>query len=549
MRYVGYSRGYHDGGLAIIEEDGTVSYASSSERYSKIKYDAMLAPELESMIRNDDYVVFFHDVKLGAEKYSSNIANNLNYSKIFETANNSMNAGKHLAFHRDNFCFSFEELLYNQIEDLGVPFHMHHESHAAGAFFTRPWQSKDDTVMVSIDGVGEEQAVVIYDSNFNVKLEHFAPQSIGWLYGLTTTLLGHERLRDEYIVMGMSAYGEPNDDVVKLIKDYYNLFDLYSPEELTMMRKTFDDYHINEIRNIIKTHGANSKEEQNKRMNLPGSPNLTYKIVRNFFDEYVKCVEKLQPFDIAASIQKFTEDKIYEIMVEARKYGSKLVYAGGVAQNIIANSKIRDLFDEVHIAIAPTDGGSALGCASKSWSEETGGTHLKWSPYLGHNIEKDINPKEVVDYLMKNKVCGVANGRAEYGQRALGNRSLLGDVRYDIKDTVNKIKQRELYRPFAPAILEEYADEYFDGHKNEYMQYQSIAKHDYKSVIHVDGTSRCQIVKKDCQSVIRPILEEYFERTGIPMLLNTSLNIKGQPMLNDENDVKEWEKMHKVKVF
>ena len=89
MRYVGYSRGYHDGGLAIIEEDGTVSYASSSERYSKIKYDAMLAPELESMIRNDDYVVFFHDVKLGAEKYSSNIANNLNYSKIFETANGS----------------------------------------------------------------------------------------------------------------------------------------------------------------------------------------------------------------------------------------------------------------------------------------------------------------------------------------------------------------------------------------------------------------------------------------------------------------------------
>ena len=150
---------------------------------------------------------------------------------------------------------------------------------------------------------------------------------------------------------------------------------------------------------------------------------------------------------------------------------------------------------------------------------------------------------------MKNKVCGVANGRAEYGQRALGNRSLLGDVRYDIKDTVNKIKQRELFRPFAPAILEEYADEYFDGHKNEYMQYTCNAKHDYKSVIHVDGTSRCQVVKKDCQSVIRPILEEYFERTGIPMLLNTSLNIKGQPMLNDERDVEEWEKNYKVKIF
>ena len=165
----------------------------------------------------------------------------------------------------------------------------------------------------------------------------------------------------------------------------------------------------------MNKYGANTKGEQNRRMNLLGTPNMTYDMVFDFFQEYVKYVHKLSPFDIAASIQKFTEDKIYEIMVHARQYGSKLVYSGGVAQNIIANSKVRDLFDEMHIAVAPTDGGSALGCASKSWSEQTGGTHLKWSPYLGYNIERDINPKEVVDYLMKNKVCGVANGRAEFG--------------------------------------------------------------------------------------------------------------------------------------
>ena len=545
MRYVGYSRGFHDSGLAIIEEDGTVSYASNSERYTKIKYDPILAPELESMIRNDDYLVFYQDIEKNAKKYAVNKLKNINFFdfKITDTS------GKSLVFKRDNFTFSFEELLYNSIEDSGLPFHMHHESHVAGALFTRPWKSKDDTVMVSIDGVGEEQSAVIYDSNFNVKFEHCAPQSIGWLYGISTTLLGHKRLRDEYIVMGMSAFGNPNDDVVKLITDYYNSFDNFTQEEQRMMRQTFSNYHMNKIKNVMRNQGVSSKEEQNKRMNLPGSPNMTYEIVEDFFQEYVGYIHKLSSFDIAASIQKFTEDKIYEIMVHARQYGSKLVYSGGVAQNIVANSKIRDLFDEVHIAVAPTDGGSALGCASKSWSEQTGGTHLKWSPYLGYNIERDINPKEVVDYLMKNKVCGVANGRAEFGPRALGNRSLLGDVRYDIKDTVNKIKQRELYRPFAPAILEEYADEYFDGHKNEYMQYQSIAKHDYKSVIHVDGTSRCQVVKKDCQSVIRPILEEYFERTGIPMLLNTSLNIKGQPILNDEKDVEEWEKKYKVRIF
>ena len=235
MRYVGYSRGFHDGGLAIIEEDGTVSYASNSERYTKIKYDPMLAPELESMIRNDDYVVFYQDLKTNFQKYQTELND---MSKLFSIEDTS---GKSMLFKRDNMNFSFEELLYNHIEDSGLPFHMHHESHVAGALYTRPWESKNDTVMVSIDGVGEEQSAVIYDSNFNVKFEHCAPQSIGWLYGLSTTLLGHKRLRDEYIVMGMSAHGQPNDDVVKLITDYYNSFDLVSPEQLKIMRNTFNN--------------------------------------------------------------------------------------------------------------------------------------------------------------------------------------------------------------------------------------------------------------------------------------------------------------------
>jgi len=151
--------------------------------------------------------------------------------------------------------------------------------------------------------------------------------------------------------------------------------------------------------------------------------------------------------------------------------------------------------------------------------------------------------------LLDNKVVGVANGRAEFGPRALGNRRLLGDVRYDIKDTVNTIKRRQKFRPFAPAILEEYVDEYFDGHCNEYMQYVSKAKHDYKSVTHVDGTARVQVVRKDCKSILRQILEVYHEVTGVPMLLNTSLNIKGQPMVNTWEDAQEFEKNYGVKVF
>jgi carbamoyltransferase len=199
--------------------------------------------------------------------------------------------------------------------------------------------------------------------------------------------------------------------------------------------------------------------------------------------------------------------------------------------------------------VSPTDAGSSLGTAALTWSKETGKDQLIWTPYLGYNIDREVNPKEVVDHLLEHRVCGLANGRAEFGPRALGNRSLIADVRYDVQDTVNTIKRRQKYRPFAPAILEEYADKYFDGPMNEYMQYTSVALHDFKSVTHVDGTARVQVVKKDCQSIFRKVIEEYYERTGVPMLLNTSLNIRGRPMVNDEHDARLWEQKYKVKVF
>ena len=117
------------------------------------------------------------------------------------------------------------------------------------------------------------------------------------------------------------------------------------------------------------------------------------------------------------------------------------------------------------------------------------------------------------------------------------------------RSTVNKIKKRQLFRPFAPAILEEFADSYFDGPMNEYMQYTSQAKHDYKSVTHVDGSARVQVVKKNCRSILRPILEEFYNQTKCPMLLNTSLNIKGQPMVNTIEDAMTFQKEYNVKVF
>jgi carbamoyltransferase len=245
--------------------------------------------------------------------------------------------------------------------------------------------------------------------------------------------------------------------------------------------------------------------------------------------------------DLAASVQALYEEKFLELVDMCPK--KNLVLMGGCALNCVANSKIKD--KNIWIMPSPGDAGSSIGAAALVHKKK-----LKWKhPYLGYNINRDINPKDVVKELLKNKICGVANGRAELGPRALGNRSLLGDPRHDIKDTVNKIKKREMFRPFAPAILEEYADEYFDGPMNRYMQFVANAKHDYDSVTHVDGTARVQLVEKDNVSVLRPILEEWYEKTGCPMLLNTSLNIKGQPMVNTWKDAKEFEKKYNVPVF
>ena len=396
----------------------------------------------------------------------------------------------------------------------------HHLSHCAGAFYTRPWKDRESTVMVSIDGVGEHQCAVILDNNFNILQEKHLPKSVGFIYSVVTKLLGLRPLEDEYVVMGLASYGTVSQDMLDWLTSWYNDLPDINPQ-------------VGQIE--IDKEGAFAWDERNSAW--------------AYLKDVCKEKKNMCDADIAATTQAFAEYAIMDIMKEARKYGSKLVYSGGCAQNVVINSKLPDLFDEVHIAVSPTDAGSSLGCAAHAWSKHTGKDRLIWTPYLGYNIDREVNPKEIVDHLLEHKVCGLANGRAEFGPRALGNRSLIADVRYDVKDTVNTIKRRQKYRPFAPAILEEYADQYFEGPMNEYMQYTSKALHDYKSVTHVDGTARVQIVKKDCQSVFRKVIEEYYERTGVPMLLNTSLNIRGRPMVNDEHDARLWEQKYKVKVF
>ena len=442
MKVLGISEGFHDAAICILN-DTKIHYASSSERYSRIKGDKWV-----------------HEKQWPKQKFD--IVSY--YEKPFRKNLRRLYAGQKWQKPRVDYDVSFR----------------HHESHAAAGYYTSPF---DECNILVIDAIGEWDTMSIWEAKNNrmkKKVTWKYPHSLGLLYSAITQRIGLKPNEDEYITMGMAAFGEPIYDLEKHLweNNHRGVGDIY--------------------------------------------PNA-------------------RPEDLAASIQALYERELLKLV--ALCPSENLIIMGGCALNCVANSKIQD--KKIWIMPASGDAGSALGAAALIQK-----TKLQWkTPYLGLDIKRTINPKNVVEELLERKVCGVANRKAEFGPRALGNRSLLGDPRYDIKDTVNTIKRRQKFRPFAPAILEEYKDEYFEGPMNEYMQFVAKAKHDHSSVTHVDGTARVQVVTKDCKSIIRPILEEWYEQTQCPMILNTSLNIKGQPIVNTWKHAKDFEKEYDVKVF
>lgn len=197
----------------------------------------------------------------------------------------------------------------------------------------------------------------------------------------------------------------------------------------------------------------------------------------------------------------------------------------------------------------PGDSGSSLGCIPAVTKER-----LNWKgPFLGFNIEGEYPIDTIIKELEKNKMVGVANGRAEFGPRALGNRSLLADPRgAEVKDMVNEIKKRQKFRPFAPAILLEDVHDYFDMPQptSPYMQFVGTCKYpkEFPAIIHADGTSRVQTVTKEDNEGFYNLLKTWKDKTGCPMLLNTSLNIKGKPMVNNLWHARDFERKYNVKV-
>ena len=391
-----------------------------------------------------------------------------------------------------------------------VRFVDHHRAHCAGGFYTSGFT---DATVVCIDSIGEFETLSIWNAE-GTKLKRVYsqgyPHSVGLWYSAMTQRIALKPQEDEYILMGMAAYGDPNRFYTSIHRDLLTINNLGSNPLIYF-------------------------KENLHRGCLWWQP------------EYNSPQDIL---DIASSTQKVYEEIFDHVLKQARmKTRSKnLVVMGGCALNCSANSLAYNYFDNVWIMPNPGDAGSAIGAVLGYYDK-----HIEWpGPFLGHNIEGDYPYENIIQELKKTGIVGVANGRAEFGPRALGNRSLIADPRgVDVKDRVNAIKHRQQFRPFAPAIISDRVADYFDGPTGPYMQFTATCRQPdaFPAIVHADGTSRVQTVSKSDNPGFRRLLELWEKETGCPILLNTSLNIKGKPIVNDELDATQFAKHYGVKVF
>jgi carbamoyltransferase len=484
----GISANSHDAALAVFE-DGKLLFASHSERFSGKKNDADLCDNLVNYAAS--YYGYPNEVVW--------------YEKPWAKTARQFYAGQGLN-HRSN---NIKKYLSTYGINVPVTTMWHHESHAAAGFYTSDFK---EAAIVVIDAIGEFETLTIWqggEQGLKQIYKQRYPDSLGLWYSAMTQRCNLKPNEEEYILMGMAAYGNPAKLKDRIKQDFFN---------------------------------SDSKKLISFKQNLhrgcqDWAPDLTVN----------------DTFDIAAATQAVYEEYFDKIIAHAKNITNtdNLVIMGGCALNCLANPIAYKHFKNIWIMPNPGDAGSAIGAVLARNKQ-----HIAWQGCdLGYDIDPKSTVEEIVTYLEQNKICGVAQGRAEFGPRALGNRSLLADPRGpDIKDTVNAIKKRQQFRPFAPVILEELADQYFDlcGNVSDHrhMQFISRCRHPqlFPAVIHRDGTSRVQTVAKD-GSRIRQILELWYERTGCPMLVNTSLNIKGKPMVNDRADARNFESHYGVKVF
>ena len=567
---LGISAFYHDSAACILKE-GKIIAAAQEERFTRIKHDkAYPHNSIEFVLKyaklklsQVDEIVFFEKPFLKFER--------LLETYVAFAPRGFISFGKAMPIWIKEKLFQ-KKLLFDKLKkhdlnyksDKNIFFSDHHLSHAASAFFPSPF---DEAVILTADGVGEWATTTVAlgkDNNLEIKKEIHFPHSLGLLYSAFTYYIGFKVNSGEYKLMGLAPYGNPiyekkikklidikEDGTFRLDQKYFNY-----ATGLTMTNEKFNQLFGKKPRDAVK--------------------------------------EKITQFhmDIAASIQKVTEEIMIKLARSIRnEYKIKnLCLAGGVALNCVANGKIlkEKIFDNIWIQPAAGDAGGSIGAGLALWHIENKNPRKlnldddMQSSYLGpkfeqHEIEEQLrlagaifetlNYKDLIELtaenLSKEKVIGWFQGRMEFGPRALGNRSILGDPRSEkMQKNLNlKVKFRESFRPFAPSILEEDKSEWFNLNvespymllvseinpkkkiemNNEEIKLFGIEKLNIKrstipAVTHVDYSSRIQTVKRERNQIYYDLISKFKEKTKCPVIINTSFNVRGEPIVNTPLD-------------
>jgi len=540
MYTLGISCYYHDSAASLLK-DGKVLAAVEEERFSRKKFDDgfpsmaidWCLKEAEISPKNIDTVAFYDKPILKFERLLDNyiaVAPRGLYSfldVIPKWLHKRVWIKDEISRHLKGFSGA-------------IIFPEHHMSHAAHTFFTSPF---DNAAILTVDGVGEWTTTSFGTANdTTIKLTNDIrwPHSVGLFYSAFTYFLGFKVNEGEYKLMGLSAYGKPK---------YYDLI----------------------MRNLVDVKNDGSVHLNMKYFSFTYDKVMTNQKFSDLFGipprKEDTRAEQIH-YDIAASAQLVLEEILLKMVNHVYKKTSmkNLCFGGGVALNGVANYRIlkEGPFENIHIPPSPGDGGSAIGCAQYSFychdknkrKIEDNVERIKNNIFMGPSYSND----EIKLFLDRNKiqyefletnsllqttaqliaesnVVGWYQGKMEWGPRALGNRSILADPRNaKMKDILNeKIKHRESFRPFAPCILEEHLSEYFDINiPSPYMLMVAPVKKPKKipAVTHVDGTSRLQTVSKNINSLFYNLITEFYKISDVPVLINTSMNVRGEPIVN-----------------
>ena len=550
---------FHGDASACLIKNGILITAIEEERFTRVKHtagfpvNAIKSCLLQSKIKIDDvdFITINRNPSLRLfKKAKYALASGFFIKRFFDRYQNY----KKIKNIEDEFQNHFE--IKNSLKNK-IKFIDHHLSHAASSVLVSGF---NNTSYLTIDGFGDFVSTTIgrFENQkfYQIKEVNF-PHSLGIFYTMMTQFLGFEHYGDEYKVMGLSAYGEPRycDKIYKIIN--------FSKKEIFQLNLKYFKHH----QGIESTWLENSPEIENLYTNelveLLGMPRNKSEMVSSYHK------------DLAASVQKVYEEifiKILQYLYEITK-NPNVCISGGCALNSLANGKVKlnTKFKNIYIPHSPGDSGGSIGSSAFFLNKnKINFNRLSFdTPYLGpeynnQTIKKIINsnkekfnennikiielnkidlPKVIATELCNQRIIGLFHGKSEFGARALGNRSIIADPRnINIKEIINhKIKKREGFRPFAPAVLSEYVNEWFDS-DDENLNYMSKVypvKKDkiniVPAIVHVDNTGRLQAVKKEDNFFFYKIIESFYHNTKVPMILNTSFN-ENEPIVNSPQE-------------